>query len=78
VAQASCSPAATGVSATAETFGLEKRTAVDLIEVRWPSGVVDTVTGIGVNKIVTIKEGKGLIEQKDFARIKKSIARNVP
>jgi hypothetical protein len=57
-------------------FGVEKRTAVDLIEVRWPSGVVDTVTGIGVNKVVTIKEGRGLIEQKDFAVIKKSTARN--
>ena len=57
-------------------FGLEKRTAVDLIEVRWPSGVVDTVTGVRANKIVTIKEGKGLIEQKDFAGIKKSTARN--
>jgi hypothetical protein len=57
-------------------FGVEKRTAVDLIEVRWPSGIVDTVTGIGVNKVVTIKEGKGLIEQKGFAAIKKSTAHN--
>ena len=57
-------------------FGLEKRTTVDLIEVRWPSGVVDTVTGVRANKIVTIKEGKGLIEQKDFAGIKKSTAHN--
>jgi hypothetical protein len=49
-------------------FGLEKRNKVDLIEVRWPSGVVDKITGVGVNKIVTIKEGQGLIEQKDFIR----------
>jgi len=49
-------------------FGLEKRTRVDLIEVRWPSGVVDTVTGVGVNRIVTLKEGKGLVEQREFAR----------
>jgi hypothetical protein len=55
-------------------FGLEKRTTVDLIEVRWPSGVVDTATGIGVNKAVTFKEGKGLVEQKGFAVIKKSTA----
>jgi hypothetical protein len=47
-------------------FGLEKRTKVDLIEIRWPSGTVDTVTGVAVNKILTIKEGKGLVEQKDF------------
>ncbi len=48
-------------------FGLDKRTKVDLIQVRWPSGVVDTLTNIPANKIVVVKEGKGLVEQKDFA-----------
>jgi hypothetical protein len=57
-------------------FGLEKWAAVDLIEVRWPSGVVDRVTGVRANEVVTIKEGRGLIEQKDFAGIKKSTARS--
>jgi hypothetical protein len=47
-------------------FGLEKRTKIDLIEVRWPSGQVDKITDAGVNKILTIKEGQGLIERKDF------------
>ena len=47
-------------------FGLEKRTKIDLIEVRWPSGAVDKITDAGVNKILTIKEGQGLVEQKDF------------
>ena len=42
-------------------FGLEKRTSVDLIQVRWPSGAVDTLTNVSVNKIVTVKEGKGLV-----------------
>ena len=43
-------------------FGLEKRTTVDLIQVRWPSGAVDTLTNVPVNKIVTVKEGKGLVD----------------
>jgi hypothetical protein len=43
-------------------FGLEKRTKVDLIQVRWPSGAVDTLTNIAANKIVTVKEGKGLVD----------------
>ena len=47
-------------------FGFEKRTKIDLIEVRWPSGVVDRITDVSVNKILTIKEGQGLIEKKDF------------
>jgi hypothetical protein len=49
-------------------FGLERRTGIDLIEVRWPSGTVDRIPNLKVNKIVTIKEGKGLVEQKDFAK----------
>jgi len=43
-------------------FGLEKRTTVDLIQVRWPSGTVDTLTNVTANKILTVKEGKGLVQ----------------
>jgi hypothetical protein len=47
-------------------FGLEKRAKIDSIEVRWPSGVVDKINDAGVNKILTVKEGSGLVEQKDY------------
>lgn len=47
-------------------FGLEKRTKIDLIEIRWPSGAIDKITNAGVNKILTVKEGQGIIEQKTF------------
>jgi len=47
-------------------FGLEKKSKIDLIEVRWPSGVVDRVADATVNKILTIKEGQGLVETKAF------------
>jgi hypothetical protein len=50
------------------SFGLEKRTKVDLIEVRWPSGAVDRITGAGVNRVITIKEGQGIVAQKDFKK----------
>ena len=49
-------------------FGLEKRTKIDLIEIRWPSGVVDKLEGVGVNKLLVVKEGKGIVEQKEFNR----------
>jgi hypothetical protein len=49
-------------------FGLEKRTKVDLIEVRWPSGVVDKITNVGVNRILTIKEGQGKVDEKEFTK----------
>ena len=53
-------------------FGLEKRTKIDFIEIRWPSGAVDKIEGVkiegGVNKIMTIREGKGVVEQKQLNR----------
>ena len=49
-------------------FGLEKRTKIDLIEVRWPSGTVDKITDAKVNSIVSIKEGSGIVDQKTFKR----------
>jgi hypothetical protein len=47
-------------------FGLEKRTKIDLIEIRWPSGTIDKITGAKPNRMLTIKEGQGIIEQKEF------------
>jgi hypothetical protein len=49
-------------------FGLEKRTKVDLIEVRWPNGTVDKITGVGANRIITIKEGQGKVDEKEFSK----------
>ncbi len=40
-------------------FGLGQATAVDDIEVHWPSGKVEHFTVPGVDRIVTITEGKG-------------------
>lgn len=47
-------------------FGLEKRTKVNLIEVHWPSGTIDKIVDAGVNKIITIKEGQGIVGQQGF------------
>ncbi|HKQ72468.1 MAG TPA: CRTAC1 family protein, partial [Blastocatellia bacterium] len=46
-------------------FGLEKRTKIDLIEIRWPSGTLDRITNVNANKLLTVKEGQGLIDQKE-------------
>jgi enediyne biosynthesis protein E4 len=48
-------------------FGLEKRTKVDLVEVRWPSGTVDRIANVDANTVLTIEEGKGLVARKALA-----------
>jgi len=47
-------------------FGLETRARIDLIEIHWPSGQVDKIRNAGVNRILTIKEGQGLVAEKPF------------
>jgi hypothetical protein len=42
-------------------FGLGVRTKVDLVEIRWPSGVVDTLRNVAVDQTILIKEGSGLV-----------------
>jgi predicted xylose isomerase-like sugar epimerase len=41
-------------------FGLAAATTIERLEIRWPTGQVEIVTGVGVNQIVTITEGKGV------------------
>jgi hypothetical protein len=41
-------------------FGLARATAIERLEVRWPSGQTETIPSPGVNQIVTITEGKGV------------------
>lgn len=50
------------------TFGLGARTDVKSVEVSWPSGRKDTVTGIRADELSTIEEGKGLVAHVPFKR----------
>ena len=43
-------------------FGLGKRTKVDLIEVRWPSGTEDLIKDVNADRVVVIREGNGRAE----------------
>ena len=49
-------------------FGLGAATAVDRIEVKWPSGHVEVLGGVAANQLVTIQEGRGLIRRVPFVR----------
>ena len=47
-------------------FGLGKAGKVDLLEIHWPSGQVDTMKDVPVNVLVTVKEGSGVIRSEKF------------
>jgi hypothetical protein len=41
-------------------YGLQKKTKVDLIEVHWPDGKLETVANVPANNFLVIEEGKGV------------------
>jgi hypothetical protein len=40
-------------------FGLGRAERIDRLEIRWPTGEVETVRDVGINQIVTIVQGQG-------------------
>jgi enediyne biosynthesis protein E4 len=51
-------------------FGLGKAEKVDLLEVRWPSGTVQTLKDLRANQLFHIKEGEGVVKTQQFGRTK--------
>ena len=49
------------------TFGLGDRTAIKSIEVTWPTGQKETITGARADEALTIEEGKGVVAHVPFA-----------
>jgi hypothetical protein len=49
-------------------FGLGARTAIDRIDVRWPSGQTQTLENPPVDHILVIKEGVGLVSSEPFRK----------
>jgi hypothetical protein len=42
-------------------FGLGPAAQADVVEVRWPSGSVETLRNVTANQIITIREGQGIV-----------------
>jgi hypothetical protein len=53
-------------------FGLGKADKVDTIEVRWPSGQVDTLRNVAANRLIYVKEGAGISRVVDATELRKS------
>ncbi|HYL63398.1 MAG TPA: CRTAC1 family protein [Candidatus Methylomirabilis sp.] len=47
-------------------FGLGKAEKVELLEIRWPSGAVDTLKDIKPNQLIVVKEGEGIVRSARF------------
>ena len=43
-------------------FGLGVSTKADSVEVRWPTGKVDVFRDVQVDKLVSIREGDGIVK----------------
>src|SRR5579859_1257147 len=52
-------------------FGLGKADQVDIMEIRWPSGQVDTLKDIKANQLIFVTEGQGISRTVDFPPKKK-------
>jgi len=47
-------------------FGLGKAENVDVLEIRWPSGHIDTLKDVKPNQLVYVKEGEGIVRSVSF------------
>jgi hypothetical protein len=52
-------------------FGLGKTQKVKTLEIRWPSGQVDTLSGLAANQFVYIKEGAGIVRTAPASKANK-------
>jgi hypothetical protein len=50
------------------TFGLGQETAVQSVEIVWPSGQRDTLTNLKANNTYTIQEGGNILITRPFKR----------
>jgi hypothetical protein len=51
-------------------FGIGKAEKVDVLEIRWPSGQVDTLKDVKANQLVYVKEGEGIVRTMQFPAAK--------
>ena len=54
-------------------FGLDQAKIVDSVEIRWPSGTVDTLKNLAVNRLYVVQEGGKILKADVFAAAKLKI-----
>jgi len=49
-------------------FGIGSAAVAERLEVRWPDGSIEVIPAIAANQIVTVRQGKGLVNRAPFTR----------
>ena len=47
-------------------FGLGTATSIDALEIRWPSGKVDKVSGLAADRFYSVLEGRGIVPREEI------------
>ncbi|MGB7729157.1 MAG: CRTAC1 family protein [Candidatus Acidiferrum sp.] len=53
-------------------FGIGKAQKIDVLELHWPSGLVETLKDIQPNQLIYVKEGEGIVRNVSLSALKKS------
>ena len=53
-------------------FGVGKAQRIDILELRWPSGLVETLKDIQPNQLIYVKEGEGIVRRVFFGALNKN------
>ncbi len=51
------------------TFGLGQRTKAEDVEIWWPSGQVDRLSGVAAGQTITVREGQGVVQQRPYGQL---------
>ena len=49
-------------------FGIGRAAVAERLEIRWPDGSTEVVANVAANQVVTIRQGKGLVNRTPFAK----------
>ncbi len=54
------------------TFGLGSSVKADAVEIQWPSGQVEKLSGVAGDQTVTVEEGRGLVGNRAYGKLRKT------
>ena len=56
-------------------FGLGSATKIDSVEIRWPSGMIDTLKNLSADRFYAVLKGKGVVDRE---QVRPSVTKRAP